>query len=108
MTIGVTGALYFSGRTFVQHLEGPDDVVEHLFVKISQDSRHTDVRVIGKTKCSERSYPYWSMIYVGRDATPAARRVARLLDGSKDMSTAKGETMEIMLHHLVQDYLAGP
>ena len=39
----ITGILLFNGLEFFQVLEGDEDVVNSLFIKIRSDSRHTDV-----------------------------------------------------------------
>lgn len=43
---GITGALMFDGERFCQLLEGPPDEVTPLMQRITEDPRHTDVRLL--------------------------------------------------------------
>ena len=43
---GVTGVLLFNGRNFLQVLEGPRQLVEQLYERITGDPRHTGVTLI--------------------------------------------------------------
>jgi hypothetical protein len=47
----ITGALLFTASGFAQVLEGPRDVVERTFERISTDPRHADVRTIRSRRC---------------------------------------------------------
>ena len=58
---GITGALLFSAAGFAQVLEGPRDVVERTYERISGDPRHADVTVLSFTPTERRSFPDWSM-----------------------------------------------
>ncbi|WP_428542897.1 BLUF domain-containing protein [Rhodopila sp.] len=57
----ITGALLFTTSGFAQVLEGPRDVVERTFERISGDPRHADVTVLSFTPTERRSFPDWSM-----------------------------------------------
>jgi hypothetical protein len=105
--LAITGVLFFSGRSFIQHLEGPQAHVESTFDCIEQDVRHTNVQVVHRGWQEQRQYGSWSMIYIGRDTTASAGRVASLVDTS-DMAAASGPVMASILHNVVDDYLAGP
>lgn len=64
---GVTGLLlYFPPElarraSFLQLLEGPEDVVEATFERIRRDQRHHDVRVIARVDAGERLFPNWTV-----------------------------------------------
>lgn len=59
--LGLTGMLLYSDGSFVQTLEGPDEVVEETFGRIAVDLRHRDVFVALREAVEERAFPTWSM-----------------------------------------------
>ena len=58
---GITGALVFTSRTFIQALEGPLEAVEATFERISCDLRHRRVRLLEASIATERAFANWSM-----------------------------------------------
>lgn len=66
----VTGALLFTASGFAQVLEGPRDVVERTFERISADPRHSDVMVLSFTPTERRCFPEWSMGFRGSLKAP--------------------------------------
>jgi blue light- and temperature-responsive anti-repressor len=75
----VTGALLFTASGFAQVLEGPRDVVERTFDRISSDPRHADVTALSFTPTERRSFPDWSMAFCGRPSPAADDPLAHLL-----------------------------
>ncbi len=75
----VTGALLFTASGFAQVLEGPREVVERTFQRISCDPRHADVTVLSFTPTERRSFPDWSMGFCGQTSLGAADPLAHLL-----------------------------
>jgi len=65
---GITGALLFNGGVFAQVLEGDRSAIEATFEKIQRDRRHGDVQVLAFEEIQARTFPLWSMGYVGRSA----------------------------------------
>lgn len=63
--VNMTGALLFTASGFAQVLEGPRDVVERTFERISGDPRHGDVMVLSFTPTERRCFPNWSMGFCG-------------------------------------------
>ncbi len=59
----VTGMLLFHDQSFIQVLEGEQDVVESLYLKIEKDQRHQHANVVLRTTVSERQFQQWSMGY---------------------------------------------
>ena len=59
--LGISGMLLFTGSEFIQILEGPEKIVEDLLVKIKNDPRHKDFRVLEKRKITSRDYADWTM-----------------------------------------------
>ena len=57
----VTGFLLYSSGFFIQLLEGPLDIIEALFQKISSDSRHQQIRWLTTHFIEQRMFPDWDM-----------------------------------------------
>ena len=68
----VTGLLVYVDGTFLQVLEGEQEMVSALLEKISKDSRHTDVKVVYKTDVNRRTFNGWQMAY----ASPSPKELA--------------------------------
>lgn len=58
---GITGLLLYGNGTFLQALEGEEDVVTALYEKIARDDRHVDVQCLHRKTIERRQYPEWSM-----------------------------------------------
>jgi hypothetical protein len=58
---GVTGMLLYRNGTFLQTLEGEDEVVDELVSDILADSRHADIEVLARKTIERRDYADWSM-----------------------------------------------
>lgn len=65
--LGVTGALCYSPRGFLQILEGPADTVNELFRRIVKDSRHLVVTLLEYGPIPHRDFENWSMAYIRAD-----------------------------------------
>jgi len=57
----VSGILLFSNDYFLQHLEGGREVVNALFHKIANDSRHEHVLLLNYSEIFERDFEKWGM-----------------------------------------------
>ena len=64
---GVTGALCYSARGFLQCLEGPSDVINELYGQIIRDDRHVDVTLLAYSDIHQRSFAKWAMAYIRAD-----------------------------------------
>jgi hypothetical protein len=60
----VTGALAFNGSRFCQCLEGEEITVRELLALISQDNRHSDMRLHGEIQIETRYFEGWAMRWV--------------------------------------------
>lgn len=58
---GLTGMLLCGNGTFLQVLEGDDDVVDQLVATISADPRHTAIQMLSRRPIKQRQYTEWSM-----------------------------------------------
>lgn len=64
----ITGVLLFSDRRFIQILEGTRDQIDQILKVIGQDDRHYDMEVFTRSAIAARSFPDWSMAYIGEQA----------------------------------------
>jgi Sensors of blue-light using FAD len=60
----ITGALLFNTRFFLQLLEGPEQAVDQLYQRIQADSRHHNIRLIGRAPLVNQRLMQWSMALV--------------------------------------------
>ena len=58
---GVTGMLLYGNETFLQALEGEDDVVDDLVAHIQKDPRHSDLKILHRRPIEQREYADWTM-----------------------------------------------
>jgi hypothetical protein len=90
----VTGLLIYNNETFLQTLEGDEQVVDELYRKIQNDPRHTNLILLDRKTIQSRRYADWSMAF---------RRFADMdihdIAGLKDFS-AKDFTVEYLSRHL--------
>ncbi len=68
---GISGALAFNGRNFVQVLEGEVNAVKALFEVIGADPRHFGVRVMEENDQVEACFPARGMLLVSNDKHPS-------------------------------------
>jgi Sensors of blue-light using FAD len=62
---GLTGVLCFGDGCFFQCLEGEEDSIDHLLLKLRQDPRHNDLVVLSQKPIKTRSFGSWEMKFVG-------------------------------------------
>ena len=90
---GITGALLFNSGCFGQVLEGTRRAIEATFERIQCDARHGDVSLLAFDPASERSFPRWSMGFVG-GRPDHTERFAGIASGSGfDPSAMSGERL---------------
>ncbi len=65
--LGVTGALCYSPRGFLQVLEGPANTVNELYRRIVMDKRHSMVTLLEYNPVPHRDFEHWSMAYIRAD-----------------------------------------
>ena len=57
----ITGVLVHGGGMFMQVLEGPENNVLRTYMKILDDKRHSDSRIIHISPVKERLFSNWTM-----------------------------------------------
>ncbi|MBE7420140.1 MAG: BLUF domain-containing protein [Ideonella sp.] len=58
---GITGVLCFADRIFLQVLEGSRPAVNHLYQRIVNDTRHSEVELLTYQEIDERRFAGWAM-----------------------------------------------
>jgi hypothetical protein len=59
---GISGALICRHDIYLQLVEGPADMIDALFARISRDDRHTNIQLLLEEDASERMFPAWAML----------------------------------------------
>ena len=65
---GLTGALLFNSKYFLQWLEGGRTAVNERFQVISMDKRHYEAEILDYVTIGHRTFDSWSMGYAGEGA----------------------------------------
>ena len=63
-TAQITGILTFHNGAFAQILEGPEPALRELLSRITEDTRHFNLRVSADGPIDQRCYADWSMEYL--------------------------------------------
>ncbi|WP_374765194.1 BLUF domain-containing protein [Yunchengibacter salinarum] len=102
----VTGALWFDGHRFLQILEGPEDAVAHIYERICQDQRHTDISLLKQGDIPRRLFPDWSMATLGVPGDPTRLDMAELLFASPDFDLYQADPVSLT-HFLARQLKQG-
>lgn len=86
--LGLTGALVFDHRHFVQLLEGSRATVTEMFLRIAQDPRHAEIQLIRVDETARRRFPVWFMHH-------AAMRGSGLVSARAYMPRSEFEPSEL-------------
>ena len=57
----ISGMLLYDNRHFMQIIQGPILTIDKLFARIENDSRHTDIELIGEELLHERDCSGWGI-----------------------------------------------
>lgn len=60
---GITGMLLFEDGTFLQVLEGEEEVVDRTYKRIANDPRHNKILLIARFELEHRTFNDWEMGY---------------------------------------------
>ena len=82
---GISGMLLYHGGSFLQVLEGPEESVESLYVKIAKDPRHERCLLLLRETIRQKQFENWSMGFV--DTTKVAERIEGFVDYATQLKT---------------------
>jgi len=57
----ISGMLLYDNRHFMQIIQGPILTIDKLYARIENDSRHTDIKLIGEELLHERDCSGWGI-----------------------------------------------
>lgn len=103
-SLGLTGALLFTGDYFAQVLEGTAESIDTLMAKVRKDRRHEEIIVIAREPIVTRRFGSWSMAYSGPSQF-VARHVTRLLN---DPAPHERDRSADWLNDLLWEFTEGP
>lgn len=90
---GITGMLIYGNGTFLQTLEGDEDVIDPLMEEISKDGRHEDIRLLTRRPIESRQYADWNMGFA-----QVTDEALKDVDGLKDFA-AEDFTFDYLIGH---------
>ena len=100
----VTGMLLYGNGTFLQVIEGDDQVVDDLVELIGKDPRHTSVKLLSRRAINTRQYADWSMGFE-RITDESLQHVEGLRDfGSQDFNFGTLAVSESAVQRLMEHY----
>jgi hypothetical protein len=70
----ITGLLLYNGRNFLQLLEGEEENLVSLMLRITEDPRHSGITLLDRRNIDERACPDWAMKRVMIAESVARRR----------------------------------
>lgn len=99
-SVGITGALIFTGDHFAQVIEGPDAPVDDLLRSILHDNRHHSIQHFEDSDVPARLFGSWTLAYQG-PSTYVDRRVRALFVSDRAVQDRiKAELLDL-LHDFV-------
>lgn len=91
---GITGVLIHGGGLFMQVLEGPEQSTLRQYVKILDDRRHGDCKIIHIAPVNKRIFQKWSMGVIKCDPLQF-QLIAKLRENRFESVPAKAFTVEM-------------
>lgn len=104
--MGVTGALCYSPRGFLQCLEGPRESVNELYRRIVQDTRNVGVTLISYGPIRRRRFADWTMAYMRADEVDRAILARHGLRGRFDPCVIDDEQALGLLYDIARERAA--
>ena len=99
-THGITGLLIYTGKRFIQLLEGDRKVVNTLYQHILNDRRHHSPIQIFESEGTGRTFAEWDMAYKTVDDELAPFRLKNL-DEVADLRAESPELVLGLMHQLM-------
>ncbi len=104
--MGVTGALCYSAKGFLQCIEGPRKEINTLYRRIVQDHRNEEVTLISYSSIAEREFGQWTMAYVRSDEVEQAIMVKHGATAEFDPYTLNAEQALGLLKDIARERAA--
>lgn len=82
---GISGALLYADRQFIQVVEGPALSVDETFARIQNDKRHRDIRMVCRVPMTDRLFERWPIAFLSEpELRPTLQHVG--MKGAFDIS----------------------
>lgn len=101
---GVTGMLVYTDGSFIQAVEGDENVVDGLVAHIAKDPRHHDLVVLARYPIGERQFPDWSMGFRRCDGAPPGELADAFFNIRKPILTPDAVTAGGIAHKLIEGF----
>jgi hypothetical protein len=97
-SVGITGALIYSGEYFSQYLEGSMTDVQYLMEKIRRDERHHSIEIVETCTKESRLFPDWSLAYAGKSEFVQEELLSLFIgeNGEEDGVSASARMINLM------------
>jgi hypothetical protein len=99
-SLGITGAIVYSGPHFAQILEGRIASLASLMQSIKSDVRHRDVTIIKHAPLEKRKFAAWHMAYSGQ-FTYVDRHIRSLYSVPEHRNREEVRMLESLIYELV-------
>ena len=87
---GITGLLAYHDKSFFQVVEGPQEAISALMMRIQADTRHSSFMTLSDMQVETRAFPGWQMALVPK------HDLARLAEGAGlSLSALSQQPMEL-------------
>jgi hypothetical protein len=108
----ITGYLFYMDGYFIQYIEGSQENIEKLYLKISLDDRHSDITLLSHLKITEREFQNWTKLYkMDLHKQSQIPDVLKAIVGTKKRLLSKTESLALVnfvslisnkTHHIVR------
>lgn len=101
----ITGMLWYDGNNFIQVLEGGREFISDLYLKIAEDKRHEDVRLVSFEDIDYRDFDAWAMglAYDGNEGKNANKHLKYAVSTKLNPSQIKSTSLLEMMKECRED-----
>lgn len=105
----VSGILLYHDGSFFQVLEGPEAAVCSIYERIRLDPRHVGIVTLETRAVSTRSFPNWSMGYIGAEAMSGEQRdglvdLTAFIDGGRDLQLTGDRAVALQIESFLNTF----
>lgn len=100
----ISGMLLYDNRHFMQIIQGPILTIDKLYARIENDSRHTDIQLIGEELLHERDCSGWGIgFYDNQEAADIFYESFRVGHGESlyDVNYENAKSLLIILKNII-------
>ena len=95
----ITGMLLYANNYFFQTIEGSQEEINDLYLRIAKDERHGSIRLLSYIKIEDRLFPSWGMGLIQTE--PSHELINRYFEDGKFIpANLSPDQSENILHEL--------